>query len=270
MKPLNPLQSLDLLLSDYSDSERSSYYSVKAVLEKGFTYKISGLVLSDKKAEFVPLNLIKPFFKLFHYSKITYYRAKYKKRHILTSLRGNLDMPTLFLEDKVLFKIIQNGKTLFEKESKVCDLLEESTFTLKDLQGELSFYIKLNDSSTRLKMEEELDSNLFLSKCFENNNFITSRFFSTKTKDKLSKYFEVLLNIPNFDLNNLSLEHLKTISSDTLVLQKIISGLQYGKVNVKETQDIIDYKEILKRVEELDSEVEFKDNQVILNYIGGK
>jgi hypothetical protein len=271
MNNIDILKQLDHLLEDFNDVEKTTYYLIKNYLEEGITYKIKNLKLSDKKPEFIPLNLIKPFFKMFHKSSHGYYQAKYKKRQVLTNFRGELDLIPLCLEDTVEFLILQDNKILFKKQCLVCELLQPESLIINDTTIELAFKIKLINSENRKNMEQELDSSIFLSQQLEQNKNVFKNLFNKKQVDNVNIFFAQALKIENFNVKNLTVSDLKNLSNDVLVLNKLIINLKYYKINYQETKDILQYKIKLNNLLlSLEKELVFQDNQVVLNYSGGK
>lgn len=265
------LKLLDTLLQDYEDKEREFYLNSKTILEEGFYYSITHLELSDKQEKCKPLNLIKPFFVLFHTNDKVFYKAKYKKRKILTSFRGNLTSIPLCLDDELEFKIIQNNMTKFNYEGSLSGLINDFPLSLNP-ELPIKFYIKLlktNDS--RMYLEREMDSHAYISNILSafTQYSQSSRFVISKSKqNQVNLWFAKYLNLKNFDIFHLSMEHLKILTKDILILEKIIASLRSGQLSLIDTKEIASYKEnmdqILKQLEQ--QQLEFDSAKVILNY----
>lgn len=265
------LKELDLLLQDYEDAERDFYLQSKSSLESGLTYEIEKIILSDKQEEFKPLNLIKPFFTLFYTNDTLFYKAKYKKRKILTSFRGNLQNIPLCMDDDIEFQILQSGKIVFAYEGVLNNLINDFAVVLDPLCS-VEFKIKLiksNDSRTYL--EKELDSHAFINNILESFKRYcqSSRFVVSKSKQtQVNSWFCDKLNLKNFDIMLINMSHLKILSKDILILEKIITSLRYGRLSLYDTKEISQYKELmLENIKNLEnSKLIFKNTIVTLNF----
>lgn len=266
------LKLLDTLLQDYEDKEREFYLNSKAELEQGLYYSITHLELSDKQENCKPLNLIKPFFVLFHTNDKVFYKAKYKKRKILTSFRGNLSSIPLCLDDELEFKIIQNEVTKFNYEGPLSGMINDFPLHLSSTSSPLKFYIKLvKTNEARFYLEREMDSHAYISNILAafTQYSQSSRFVISKSKqNQVNLWFAKYLNLKNFDIFHLSMEHLKILTKDILILEKIIASLRSGQLSLIDTKEIAHYKENMENIlHQLESKkLEFDSAKVILNY----
>lgn len=258
----NYLEILDYYLQDYSDSERDFYFKTKNYLQEGLFFKIPTSSLSNKSENFKPLNTLKPFFVLF-FKNDSCFQAKYKKRKVKTSLRGNLSDLPLFLDDKIEFKIIQNNKDVFSFEGYVLELLNDFNLIINP-NIEYSFYIKLlsNDESRNI-LEEDMDSQKYISKILtsflsysQSSRFVISR----QKKKKVEEWLCKELGFTNFNITNISLDHLKSLSNDILILEKIIMALKYGELSKNPSKEIVNYKNNMQNTID-----KIKNNELIFN-----
>lgn len=264
-------KTLDSLLQEYEDIERDFYFASKrCLLEEGITYSISLLTLSDKSHTFKPLNMIKPFFVLFFENEVYFYKAKYKKRKVLTSFRGNMSggIP-LCLDDLVEFKIKQKGVDKFTFEGKLFELLEEFPLSLEN-NLDLEFSIKLVQSGeSRELLERDLESHSYINKILEaflyyaqSSRFVVSRSKQNQTNAWLAKN----LNLPDYDMKKISMSHLRTLSKDILILEKIINSFRFGQLTLIDTKEISNYKEAIEFLMNLlGKPLVFKDTKLVLN-----
>jgi hypothetical protein len=260
------LKELDLLFNDYEDLERSLYLDIKALMEQGITYSITRLTLSDKKETFVPLNMIKPFFKIFHNDQYHgLYQAKYKKRPVLLSFRSELDMMPVCLVDQVEFKISQSGQDLWTFTGFVSELLKPSQVQIKNKKLPLTFHLKLIDSSNRGNLEREMDSHIFLSNKLEHEKYSMQQ--SSFPVKNMCAILAQKNKIPNLKESQISLNHLQAYSRDVLVLSRIIEQLKYDRVNDLDTQGMKKYRRQLEVLQgTLTSHFNFDSTAIVLNF----
>ena len=266
------LKLLDTLLQDYEDQERDFYLSAKMFLSEGISYQIEKLVLSDKQEKCRPLNLIKPFFNLFYTNDKLFYRAKYKKRKILTSFRGNLQNIPLCMDDDISFQITQQDRVVFKYEGVLNNLINEFELKLNPTKP-LLFKIKLiKTNESRQLLEREIDSNWYINNILESflNYCQSSRFVVSKSKQsKANHWFSNHLNLKNFDIMNLTMSHLKNLSKDVLILEKMITSLRYGKLSLLDNKEISLYKTLMKEnINKLENDniLIFYDTVIIINF----
>lgn len=263
------IKKLDLLLSDFDDLENQVYWLGKEkLLTDGISYTIDNLILSPKKNTFVPLNLIKPFFKMFFHSPQAYYRAKYKKRPVLTSFRGELDKIPLYLNDQIIFTIYQSDQVIWQKSGLVCDFLENHSLKIDPTNANLSFNLKLIDGSSRGDLELAMDSSKFLDELIIKEIRLMNQFHQ-QSKLRVEQYLQQELKLPNLKITDLNLSHLKQLSNDVLILQKIITHLKYDRLAHNLTSEIRQYRQQLQEIIEVlnKSSIKFDSPQVILNFI---
>lgn len=260
------LKELDSLFNDFNDLERSIYLDIKDLMEQGISYTIERLTLSNKKETFIPLNMIKPFFKIFHNDKFHgLYQAKYKKRPVLLSFRGELEMMPLCLIDKVEFKISQNNKIIWSFSGQVSELLRPNQVEIKNTKQPVTFHLKLIDSSARQDLDREMDSNIYLSNKLQYEKMQMKSFGYSSAN--MCAQLALKNNIPNLKEEHISLNHLKVYSNDVLVLSRIIEQLKFDKVNDLDTQGMKKYRRQLEILQNnLTSHFNFNSTAVVLNF----
>lgn len=260
------LKELDNLFNDFTDLERSVYLDGKNLLTQGITYSIEYLSLSNKKETFIPLNLIKPFFKIFHSDKFHgLYQAKYKKRPVLLSFRDELDMIPLCLTDTVEFKVSQNNKFLWSFAGPVSDLLKPNQIVIKDLTSPLTFHLKLTNTSERFPLEQEMDSSIWLNQKLAHEK-MQSKMFNLKLP-LVENTLSSINNIPNLNFTNINLNHLTSYSRDVLVLTRLIENLKFDKINDLDTQEMKRYRHRLTELQNnLTPHLNFNSTKVVLNF----